>query len=52
MTEELIEELIEKITEKAYIPSDWYGVSESKSVNLDDVIDVLNEYRPKNVYWR
>ena len=50
MTEELIEELIEKIKKKAYTPSDWYGVSENKAVNLDDVIDILNEYKPKNVY--
>ena len=51
MTEELIEELIEKIKAKAYIPNDWVGVYEDKSINLGDVIDVLNEYRPKDVYW-
>lgn len=51
MTEELIIEIIEKIKEKAYIPNDWYGVSENKEVHLSDVIDVLNEYRPKDKCW-
>lgn len=51
MTEKLIRELIEKIKDKAYITNDWYGVSESKVVSLSDVIDVLNEYRPKDKYW-
>ena len=51
MTEELIRELIEKIKDKAYIPNDWYGVSEGKAVSLSDVIDVLNECRPKDKYW-
>ena len=51
MTEELIRELIEKIEEKAYTLNDWYGVSERKVVELDDVISVLNEYRPKDKYW-
>ena len=51
MTEELIREIIEKIKEKAYITNDQVGVSERQSVNLSDVIDVLNEYRPKDKYW-
>ena len=51
MTEELIKELIEKIEEKAYVPNDWYGLSDSKVVELDDVVSVLNEYRPKDKYW-
>ena len=51
MTEDLIKEIKEKIEEKSYIPNDWDGVSERKVVNLNDVIDVLNEYRPKEKYW-
>lgn len=51
MTEELIRELIEKIKDKAYVPNDWYGASERKVVSLSDVIDVLNECRPKDKYW-
>ena len=51
MTEDLIKEITEKIEEKAYISNDWAGVSERKVVNLNDVIDVLNEYRQKDKYW-
>ena len=51
MTEKLINEIIEKIKEKAYIPSDWVGVSERQSVNLSDVINILNEYKPKDKCW-
>ena len=53
MTEELIRELIEKIEEKAYVPSDWVGVSEIKVVGLNDVINILNEYKVeyKKYYW-
>lgn len=53
MTEKIIRELTEKIEEKAYIPVDWVGVSEIKVVKLDDIINILNEYKPKynKLYW-
>ena len=53
MTEELVKELIEKIKEKAYVPSDWRGVTERKVVRLNDVINILNEYKVeyKKYYW-
>ena len=50
MSEGLIKELIEKIEDKAYVPCDWVGVSENKIVSLNDVISILNEYRPRE-YW-
>lgn len=53
MTEEIIKDLIEKIEEKAYVPSDWVGVTERKVVRLNDVINILKEYKPKYnpYYW-
>lgn len=53
MTEEKVNELIEAIKEKAYVPSDWVGVSEIKSVRLEDVLNLIEQYRDKkqNYYW-
>ena len=53
MTEENVDKLIEAIKEKAYVPSDWVGVSDIKTVRLDDVLDLIAELRDKkqNNFW-
>lgn len=45
MSNENVEKLIEMIKEKAYIPRDWIGVSESKVVRLDDVLEIINQLK-------
>ena len=42
--EEILKMILQLIEEKAYIPGNWYGVSESKVVNLDDVKRIIKEY--------
>lgn len=49
MSEDLINELIEKIKEKAYVPN--HCGSNAKEVHLRDVIEILNEYKLKKSYW-
>lgn len=45
MSNENVEILIEMIKEKAYIPGDWTGVSESKVIRLDDVLEIINQLK-------
>lgn len=50
--EKIIKEMIVKITDKSYVPGDWVGVSDVKSVRLDDVINILESYIPeRNSRW-
>lgn len=53
ISENLIDEIIVKIEEKAYVPNSWVGVSDMKEVYLKDVIEILDGYRPekKRVWW-
>lgn len=51
MEEKIIKEMIAKITEKSYVPGDWVGVSDVKSVRLDDVINILESYIPERNSW-
>lgn len=41
--EETLKIILKLIEDKAYIPGNWYGVSESKVVNLDDVKRIIKE---------
>ena len=50
MTEENVNKLIEEIKKKSYIPSDWVGVSDIKTVRLDDVLNLIEELRDGNNY--
>lgn len=50
MAEELIDEIIRKIEEKAYVPNHC-GNSDAKEVHLRDVIVILNEYKKKKSAW-
>ena len=51
MTEENVNRLIEAIKEKAYVPGDWVGVSDVKTVRLDDVLDLIEELRDNKQYY-
>jgi len=51
MTEENVNQLIEAIKEKAYIPNDWVGVSDIQSVRLNDVLDLIEELRDNKQYY-
>lgn len=53
MTEENVNKLIEAIKEKAYVPNDWVGVSNIKTVRLEDVLNLIEQLRDKkpNNYW-
>lgn len=52
MEEKIIKEMIAKITEKSYVPGDRLGVSDVKTVILDDVINILESYIPeRNSRW-
>lgn len=52
MEEKIIKEMITKITEKSYVPGDRVGISDVKSVRLDDVINILKSYIPeRNSRW-
>lgn len=42
--EETLKIILELIEDKAYIPGNWYGVSESKVINLGDVKCIIKEY--------
>lgn len=42
--EEKLKLILNMIENKAYIPGNWYGVSESKVVNLDDVKRIIKEF--------
>ena len=50
MDEKLIKEISERVTEQSYVPSDWVGVSDTRVVRLNDVIDILESYKPVKHY--
>jgi hypothetical protein len=53
MAEELIDEIIRKIEEKAYTPPAWVGLTNVRGeVHLEDVINILNEYKKEKSIWR
>ena len=51
MEEKIIKEMIVKITDKSYVPGDWVGVSDVRTVRLDDVINILESYIPERNSW-
>lgn len=43
MSEENVFKLIAMIKEEAYIPREWEGVSETKVVNLENVLGIIEQ---------
>ena len=45
MSEENVEKLIAMIKQEAYVPSVWQGVSEIKVVHLENVLNLIEQFR-------
>ena len=45
MSEENVEKLIAMLKEEAYVPSDYWGVSDTKVVNLENVLGLIEQLR-------
>lgn len=45
MTEENVKDLIEAVKESAYVPGDWFGVSDMKVVRLEDVLTLIDRFK-------
>ncbi len=44
MDKKLAKIIKKEINDKAYVPGDWVGVSEVKTVRLDDVLQIIDKY--------